>query len=113
MGTRLRLQSRCFERVARLQRAVVETLLEPARALCGRAVRPGLRAHGASGLFLDVIVADCGRSAERFLYVTRIQDLPLARGARPDAGKAVRLQLEAHAQTARAELLRSPGTLDL
>src|SRR5260221_2859018 len=66
----------------------------------------------AAGLALDVVVADCGGSAERFIDVPSVEDLSLARGARPNAGEAIGLQLQAHAQASRAELRGPARVLD-
>ena len=52
--------------------------------------------HPATGLALQVVVANSGGGPQAFLNITLLQDLPFALSVmRPDAGVAVGLQFHA------------------
>ncbi len=62
-------------------------------------MREGVRRHVAAGLLLQPVIADGGRGGERFVDVALLEDVTAAIGViRPDAGIAVRLQLDSHRQ---------------
>src|SRR5581483_4991373 len=77
---------------------------EPVLALLGGAVRPLLGPHAALELLLEAVVADGGRGVERVgdVRVGRRREVAsFCCVARPDAGVAVGLQLDAHAAALR------------
>ncbi len=103
--------ARC-EGVAAGKRAVVEPSLEPARALGCGAVRPRFGMHDSGLDLLNVIIPHGGGSSEGLFDVTGVENLTLARGARPNSGEAIRLQLEAHAEPRWPKLRGLSGVLD-
>src|ERR1700730_15137382 len=101
----MRLQSRRLERIARRDGALAQAGREPALALLGAAVGERVRDHVAARLALQRVVADRRRGAHRRLDVALLDEgrpaailLALVLVERPDAGKAVGLQLDPHLQ---------------
>src|SRR5690606_19410252 len=89
------LEHRRAERVAGLDVALLEAATEPADALLRRTVGEALRSDVAACAALQAVVADRARRRQRFFHVARFEDLTRAVGViRPDAGEAVRLELE-------------------
>src|SRR5690349_10887566 len=88
------------ERVALVDVAGLEATLEPGHALRAAAVRERLGNDRALRLALQGVVADLRRRIQRRLDVARFETPPLflLRALRPDAGQAIGLQLDAHAQ---------------
>src|SRR5258705_7290443 len=97
------LQLRGVERVAAPDRAGLEPGHEPALALLGAAVGEAVGDAVALRPFLERIVADRGRGAHSGFDVAGLEEGRLALApqvlilvARPDAGEAIRLQLDPH-----------------
>ncbi len=67
-------------------------------ALGGRAVGEGLGLHAPRRQTLEPVVADRGGRAQPRLGVARLEQSLLGPMMAPDAGEAVRLELEAHGQ---------------
>src|SRR5438309_11608958 len=89
-------RSAIAERVAVLDLAAREPALEPCAPLSGRAVRERLGVHVAGRLALQPVVTNGCRGVEPFLHISLLKETALVRGVSPDAGEAIRLQLEAH-----------------
>src|SRR5688572_33244822 len=84
------------ERIAGFRAAGLVAALEPTRAFSGGSVRPFLRLHGACRLALQTIVPDRRCGLECTVEIPGFEQLALLGRVRPDAGEAVRLQLEAY-----------------
>src|SRR5262245_8967575 len=105
-----RILSRCRpERVAGARVARLHPALEPGDALRRRAVRDAVGHHAAGRLALQAIVSNRGGGSQRLVGVARLEldaagpKASLLRcGVAPDAGVAVRLQLEGDRRAVRA-----------
>src|SRR3954468_8931549 len=83
------------EGVAGLELPRVEAGLQPVSPLLGGAVREGLRVDPALGLLLDAVVANRRGGSEALLEIAALEQAAVVCGASPDAGQAIRLELEA------------------
>lgn len=93
------LQLARLEGIAASGQTRVETAAEPAHPLRRGAVGKGVRPHLATGLALQVVIADGIGGVQRLLQITRLQPLQTPLGVvRPNSGQAVGLQLLAHQQ---------------
>src|SRR5829696_2965562 len=59
-------------------------------------MREGLGVDPAVRLLLDSVIADRGGGGQALLQVAVLEDAPVVGGPAPDAGQAVRLELETH-----------------
>src|SRR5215467_7326659 len=84
------------EGIAGGDRSAVESAPEPLRALRRRPVREGIGRHMPGRHLLQAIVANRGRRSQRGLDVALLEQVPLLRGMRPHARKAIRLQFHLH-----------------
>ena len=91
-----RATTRPRKRVAGLHRALLIAGHEPLLALRGGAVGEGIRHHPARRLPLQRIVADRGRRRQRRIDVAGFEEARtlLLLAVDPDAGQAIRLQLD-------------------
>src|SRR5947209_7643950 len=101
------------ERIAPPHVARVEAGAEPAGALLGGAVGPGLGVHLAGGLLLNPVVAHGGGGAQAVVEVPRIEDVALLGRIAPDARQAVGLKLQLHRQRVGAARVLLLQTFDL
>ena len=67
-------------------------------------MREGFRHGVALRALLNLVVADGSGGAQPFLEIARLEQVALLCKESPDAGVAVRLQLEAHRQVVAAAL---------
>src|SRR5262245_53929921 len=88
-------RSAALERVAGGGPAGVLAARQPARALGGGAVRPGLRRERGAGAPALEVVADDGRCVEDVAHVVAGELAGAGDRVEPDAGVAVGLQLDA------------------
>src|SRR5437868_6978149 len=92
-----RLKVSRSERVAGVDRALLEPDVEPATALRRRAVREAVGHDLSSSAALQRVVADRRRGLQRGFDVAWLEKIPfLLRLVGPDAGEAVGLQLDLH-----------------
>src|SRR5580700_2310902 len=102
------LQRTRRQRIAARNLAAIEAGLEPALALFRGAVGEGVGHDVALHLFLQPVVADRGRGLQGLVDVAGVEEIVLLLGAvRPHAGEAVGLQLDAHLELVRLDLVGS------
>jgi len=75
-------------------------------------VSKGFGADLASAHALNAVIADGGGGVERLVHVTRFDDLSFLGGVRPDAGKAIGLQLHADGKIVVSAWIGVHGLLD-
>src|SRR5439155_15775392 len=96
----------CADRITRVQSSLVVTVLEPAAALLRGAVSEGLRHDIALRLPLQIVIADSSGGTERLVDIADVEDTFLLRGARPNSGVAVGLQLKTNGKSVRRRPVR-------
>src|SRR5687768_14637204 len=92
----IRVLDPTLERIARPRIPALQPAPEPPRALLGGAVGKGLRADASARPGLNAIIANRRSRIQAFLDVAALQDLATIGRVAPDAGVAVRLELESH-----------------
>ncbi|OMP12851.1 hypothetical protein COLO4_02680, partial [Corchorus olitorius] len=98
------LADRGVEGVALCRVAGFQATAQPAHPLFRGAMGEAVGHHAAGGLALERIVADRLRGGHAFLHVAGLQTVAIACG--PDAGIAIRLQLQPHRQGIALRLTR-------
>src|SRR3954449_534047 len=84
------------ERIAVGKTSGIEAPPEPFRPLRRRTVGERIGIHAATGHPLQPVIADGGRGAQSLFDVACFEQIALLRRMSPDAGVAIRLQLQAH-----------------
>src|SRR6185295_5060904 len=99
-----------LERVALVNAAGLQAALEPGDALRARAVGEALGNDRALRALLQCVVADLRRGVQGLFDIALFQNLARRLGVMaPDAGEAVGLQLEPHADRVLLRLARPPA----
>src|SRR5438105_5336256 len=99
-----------LEGVALVDAAALQAALEPGDTLCAGAVGEALGHDRALRAALQGVVADLRRRVQRLFDVALLEDLARRlRVVTPDAGKAVGLQLQAHADGVLLRLAGAPA----